>query len=177
MEDWSDLVRHCRRNDRLAQEKLYQKLYPSMYSLCKKFFQDDFLALEVMNDGFVKVFQQLMKFKSGEGDFFNWVYTVIRNTALDQLRRTVKEVTSVTELREESYEPTIITDRLEWKDIYKFLDLLAPATRAVFSLFYMEDFSIAEIAEQLQISKGTVKWHLSESRRIMKPVLAKHYSI
>jgi RNA polymerase sigma-70 factor (ECF subfamily) len=65
---------------------------------------------------------------------------------------------------------------LEDQDIYKLLNALTPATRVVCSLFYLEGFSIKDIAEKLELSAGTVKWHLSETRKKLKPVLEKYYS-
>jgi len=47
----------------------------------------------------------------------------------------------------------------------------------VFSLFYLEQYQIPDIAGRLQISAGTVKWHLMESRKIMKPVLTKYFTL
>lgn len=67
-------------------------------------------------------------------------------------------------------------DGLEWKDIYKLLDALQPATRAVCSLFYLEGFSVKDISRQMDISDGTVKWHLSEARKKLRPVLKNYYS-
>ena len=66
---------------------------------------------------------------------------------------------------------------LEWKDIYLFLDTLAPATRIVCNLFYLEAFSIRDISTELHLSPGTVKWHLSETRKKLKPILQRHYHI
>jgi RNA polymerase sigma-70 factor (ECF subfamily) len=46
--------------------------------------------------------------------------------------------------------------------------MLPAATRAVCTLFYIEGFSIKEIAAQLNISEGTIKWHLNESRNRLR---------
>ncbi|HEU0063719.1 MAG TPA: sigma-70 family RNA polymerase sigma factor, partial [Flavisolibacter sp.] len=65
--------------------------------------------------------------------------------------------------------------RMEGREVFKMLDCLPPSTRAVCSLFYMEGFSIKNICDVLKISPGTVKWHLSESRKKLQPVAEKHY--
>jgi RNA polymerase sigma-70 factor (ECF subfamily) len=62
---------------------------------------------------------------------------------------------------------------LEWNDIYFYLDKLPPATRAVCTLHYLEGFAIKEISEQLDLSEGTIKWHLSESRSRLKALISK----
>lgn len=176
MEDLNELIKNCIQNDRLSQEKLYRRFYPSMFCLCKKFFHDDHAALEAVNDGMMKVFRRLPDFKTGQGEFFNWVYTIVKHTALDKLKKLVHPTVSHAEEHEEPDTTLSILEQLEWKDIYRFLDHLPPAARPVFSLFYLENYPIAAIAGQLQISTGTVKWHLNESRKIMQPVLKKHFT-
>ena len=59
----------------------------------------------------------------------------------------------------------------EGEDLFLYLDMLPPATRAVSSLYYKEDLSIKEISHQLNISDGTVKWHLSECRNKLSKLL------
>lgn len=178
MQNLNEIIQLCVSNDRLAQEKFYRHFYPSMFCLCKKFFRDDHAALEAVNDGMIKVFLHLPDYKSEKGAIFNWVYTIVRNTALDKLKVAIK--IPVVDRAVDEYETEYITgnilQHLEWKDIYSYLDHLPPATRLVFSLFYLESYTIPLIAEKLQISIGTVKWHLSESRKIMQPILKKHFS-
>jgi RNA polymerase sigma-70 factor (ECF subfamily) len=65
---------------------------------------------------------------------------------------------------------------LEGKDLYLLLDRLSPATRVICGLFYLEGYSIKDIAEQLTISGGTVKWHLSESRKKLRSILERHFN-
>jgi len=144
--------------------------------LCKRFFTDDHTALEVLNDGMMKVFKKINAYNSGKGDFFNWIYTVVRNTALDKLK--LSGMPAVAELNGSGrFDPTENPfQSLEWKDVYMLLDKLPPATRAVCALFYLEGYSIKEISEQLDLTAGTVKWHLHEGRKKLKPVLEKYYS-
>ena len=174
MEDLQQLIRECLANDRRSQEKLYRKFYPALFLLCRKFFSQPEEAVEVLNDGMLQVFTQLEKYDAAKGEFFNWVYTVVRNTALDKIRRK-KWPVHTTIAEEVSVTHNNILSKLAWEDIYKLLDTLPPSTRAVCSLFYLEGFPIKEIGEMLQQSPGTVKWHLSETRTKLKPILEKYY--
>lgn len=175
MEELQELIKGCAANNMLSQEKLYRKFYPALFLLCKKFIADDRDALEALNDGMLKVYKNIAKYKTEKGDFFNWVYTIIRNTVLDKLKIVKLPVSQElkADIKEEEASPL---NKLEWKDIYILLDSLNPSTRAVCSLFYLEGFSVTDISECLQISTGTVKWHLSETRRKLKPVMEKYYT-
>ncbi len=150
-----------------------------MFCLCKRFFQNDHEAREAVNDGMLKVFKNIDSYRSEKGAFFNWVYTIIRNTALDKLKLSVSAFPSVPRALS-GVEPDPGDNplrQLESKEVYKLLDHLAPATRVVCSLFYLEGYSIKHAAgEQLKISPGTVKWHLSESRKKLKEILGKRFN-
>jgi len=50
---------------------------------------------------------------------------------------------------------------------------LPPATRMVFSLYVLEGYNHREIAEQLDISEGTSKWHLSEAKKRLQKMIKK----
>jgi RNA polymerase sigma factor (sigma-70 family) len=175
LDELHQLIQECVANNRLSQEKLYRKFYPALLLLCKRFFEDNHEALEVVNDGMMKVYRNLGSYQSDKGDFFNWVYTIVRNTALDRLKLSkIPAARQISSAAESTYTENPLK-KLEWKDLYVLLDTLPQATRAICSLFYLEGFSINDISNQLEISTGTVKWHLSETRKKLKPVLKKHY--
>lgn len=140
-----------------------------MFLLCKRFFADNHEAMEAVNDGMMKVFRNIEKYDPAAGAFFSWAYTVVRNNTLDKIKGMRFPATE--EINESSVDWTDqdkLMDSLDWKDAHRVLDLLSPATRIVCSLFYFEGFSVKEIAERLELSQGTVKWHLSEARKKLK---------
>ena len=172
----SELIKDCAANNRLSQEKLYRMFYPSLILLCKRFFTQDHEAIEAVNDGMMKVFKKIDSYDATKGEFFNWVYTIVRNTALDKIRLVrFQPAGELNERLSDAGEDNPLK-KLEWKDVYTLLDTLPAATRAVCSLYYLEGFSVKEISVQLTVSEGTVKWHLSETRQKLKPVLKKYYS-
>ncbi|SFE04269.1 RNA polymerase sigma-70 factor, ECF subfamily [Chitinophaga sp. CF118] len=175
LEDIQELISKCLNNDRVGQEKLYRRFYPALFLLCRKFFTDENDALEALNDGMLRVFKYIKQYDESKGQFFNWVYTIVRNAALDKLKNnnTYASV-EVTDLVIAGNDNPL--EALEWKDIYTLLHVLPPGTRAVCVLYYIEGLAINEICRQLQLSAGTVKWHLSETRSKLKPVLLRYHS-
>lgn len=175
MEEFDPLIRGCLRNDRKSQEGLYRKLYVPLFLACRRLFSHDHEAIESVNDGMLKVFENISSFQPEKGKFFNWVYTIVRNAALDKIRSAVMQNTRTDALTatgdtaeaDESYNPL---SSLEEKDLYMLLDRLPPATRAISTLFYVEGYSVREIATRLAIQTGTVKWHLSDGRKKLKPI-------
>jgi RNA polymerase sigma factor (sigma-70 family) len=174
LEELYQLIQDCAANDKLSQERLYRKFYPVLFLLCKRFFSDEHQAMETLNDGMLKVFRNIGRYKAEKGAFFNWIYTIILNTAINKSKGVRHP--DAQELKDDNL--FVVTDNpfhlIEWKDIYVFLDMLPPATRIVCNLFYLEGFSIHDIGERLHLRPGTVKWHLNETRKKLKPILERH---
>ncbi|MCF0038670.1 RNA polymerase sigma factor [Dyadobacter fanqingshengii] len=175
MDKLEEILAGCRRQDRQAQEKLYRQFYPVLFALCRKFFDDKHEILTAVNNGMLRVFKNIDQFDDQKGEFFNWLYTTVRNAALTQLRDSKTQHFDYEEIKDdmrfESDENPF--DRLDAADIIVYLSALPVATRRVFGLFYLDGFSIKEIGESLDISDGTVKWHLSEGRKKLKVIFEK----
>ena len=58
------------------------------------------------------------------------------------------------------------------EDLLKEVEKLPPSTRQVFKLYAIEGYNHAEIGQQMGISEGTSKWHLSNARQILKACLS-----
>jgi len=171
--DLHEIIEGCKKNDRSSQEKLYRQFYPGLFALCKKFFPDNHDALTSLNNGMLNVFKNIGKYDPVKGELFNWAYTIVRNAAITHFN-SMKILHSTTELTDQ-IEKSLYHNpfkELEWNTIYNYLDKLPPATRAVCTLHYFEGFAIKEISEQLGISEGTIKWHLSESRNRLKALFS-----
>lgn len=168
------LLEGCKKGDRLCQEKLYKQFYPALFNLCKLFFDDNHDALTALNNGMLQVFKNINSFDEQKGTLFNWMYTLIRNAVLTQLRNN-KTLFQTSQLIDDTELPAMenILKKIESKELYHSFSSLPQSTRAVCKLFYLDDFSVKEIAVELQISEGTIKWHLSEGRKKLKLVLQK----
>lgn len=173
VEDIEKIVAGCIRNDRVSQEKLYRQFYPGLFALCKIFFEDNHDILTALNNGMINVFKNISQFDPQKGTLFNWAYSIVRNAAITHLKSKKNEFINVeiTDRIETNaqYQPFI---ELEWGEIYSQLSKLPAATRGVCTMYYIEGFSIKEISSQLNLSDGTVKWHLSESRQKLKALFS-----
>ena len=116
----------------------------------------------------LKVFQNIEQYDAGKGSFFNWVYTVVRNAALTQVRNKKANASLL-------YTGGLVDtgffnpfEEKQWETIYEMVRCLPATTRAVCVLYYREGFSVKEIGDSLQMKIGTVKWHLNEGRARLK---------
>ena len=174
MNDLEHLIKGCKEQDELSQEKLYKQFYPALFALCKTFFQEKHDIITALNNGMLKTFNHINQYDPDKGDFFNWVYTIVRNAALTLVRDKNNKLTY--ELTEDLQTATENNPfkQLEWKDIYYYLDKLPAKTRCVCSLYYLEGFSIKDIASSIEMKEGAVKWHLHECRSRLKTIFEEH---
>jgi RNA polymerase sigma factor (sigma-70 family) len=163
-----DLIAGCTRNDRRAQEALYKQYCGALLSVCKSYTKNEEDAVEVLQDGFLKIFQQIHRFEESKSTLFTWMRTIMVRTAIDFLRKD-KNVPASKEWNE-AYDPVIEADavqRMSAQEVLYMLQALPETTRMVFNLFVSEGYSHKEIGKALQISEGTSKWHLSEARKYL----------
>lgn len=153
----SSLIRNCIDGDRKSQKKLYDVLSPKMYPVCIKFFKKSTDAEDLLQEGFIKLFNNLHKYR-GEGSFEGWVRRIFVNTCI-QYYRTLKP-SSI----EASYLQEILPcfdhsalDNLYEKDVIQLTNGLSNGYRTVFSLYAIEGYSHKEISELLGITESTSK--------------------
>lgn len=168
MKDLTHIIAGCKKNDRACQEKLYREFYPALFALCKNFFIDSHQALTALNNGMLRVFKHIDGYDSSKGEFFNWVYTVVRHAALTHLRDQKQSLTVEITPRHHELCGEMHPAADDGAQVVEQLDKLPPATRVVCNLFYVEGFSVKEIAHSLNMKEGTVKWHLNEGRNKLK---------
>jgi len=163
-----DLVKGCILNDRRVQELLYKQYCSSMMVLCKSYTRNEEDAVEVLQDGFLKVFQQINSYDASRSSLYTWMRTIMIRTAIDFLRKQNRKNVAI-EWREE-YDPGIEAEalqRMSAQQVQCMLQNLSATTRAVFNLYITEGYNHKEIGELLNISEGTSRWHLSEARKYL----------
>ena len=81
-----ELIEQCLSGSQRAQRALFDKFSGKMMAVCMRYVADRERAADVLQDGFVKVFRSLDKFK-GDGSFEGWIRRAMVNTSLDYLRK------------------------------------------------------------------------------------------
>ena len=120
------------------------------------------VAQDLTQDIFLKIWLQREKLREVQ-IFSNYIYVVGRNQVIAALRKKIIDTAAAdtTALREDLLSPDL---RLEGKDAYKMLmegvERLTPQQKLVFRLSRLEGLSHEEIAQQLGLSKNTVKVHM-----------------
>ncbi len=168
-----DLLEGCKLGQRKAQERLYAALSSKMLGVCMRYAKDRFEAEDMLQTGFVKVFQKVCEFR-GEGSFEGWIRRIMVNTAIEIYRKN-QRMLNVVDIDEayDAPQSTFDMNGLETKDLLALIQQLAVGYRLVFNMYIIEGFTHKEIAEQLGISEGASKSQLSRARAILKEKVMK----
>jgi RNA polymerase sigma factor (sigma-70 family) len=167
------LLEGCKKCDRKAQESLYKTLASRMMGVCIRYAKDTNEAEDVLQMGFVKVFQKVSEFR-GEGSFEGWIRRIMVNTAIESYRKNLRNL-NVVDIDEVYDQPqsTFDMNGLELKDLLKLVQQLSNGYRLVFNMYVIEGYSHKEIAGQLGITEGASKSQLSRARAILKNKIIK----
>lgn len=160
--------------DRQAQSTLYSFFAPKMFVVCLRYSKNREEAEEVLQEGFLKVFQHLGQFRD-EGSFEGWVRKIMVNCALQRLRSNARlaPVLNIESYNEQFVMPSIAESKLSSKELLQLVMTLPPAYRMVFNLYVFEGYKHKEIADLLGISEGTSKSNLSDARMFLQKQLNK----
>lgn len=168
-----ELLDGCRKGQRKAQELLYKMLASKMLGVCMRYAKDTFEAEDMLQLGFVKLFNKIGEFRS-EGSFEGWVRRIMVNTAIEVYRKN-QRMLNVVDIDDVYDEPqtTFDMNTLEVRDLMNLIGELSPGYRLVFNMYVLEGFSHREIADQLGITEGASKSQLSRARAILKERIIK----
>ena len=153
-----ELIAACLKNNQRAQKALFDKYSGKLMGVCLRYAADRDEAQDMLQDGFVKIFQKLDTY-TGEGSFGGWVHRLIVNTCLDALRKNKAMGFSV-EIEKAEFQMDGVEDalsRLRTQDLLMLVQQLPDGYRVVFNMFAIEGYGHAEIAESLGISENTSK--------------------
>lgn len=165
-----ELIAACKRQDRRAQQYLYDKFSPQMFGVCKRYISKREDAEDVLIEAFFKVLTNIDQYK-GEGSFEGWIRRIVVNEALMFLRKRNHFQFDVEISEVDAPEHAAVTNDLAAQDILFLLDQLPPGYRTVFNLYVIEGYKHREIADMLNISINTSKSQLILARRRMQRLL------
>lgn len=174
----TDLLARCALHDPHAFETLYRQASPILYGLLLKLTRDRELAADLLQEGFVRIWQRAGDYRPTLGQPLTWMGAIVRHLAIDRLRRndlhrhTALDDEGWAQLTDEGPGPE---ERLHTEQgdavIARCLDMLDPEPRRAVFLAYYEGLTHDVIAERLDRPLGTVKAWVRRSLGRLKTCL------
>lgn len=159
-----------RDGDRDRFVRLYQANRRQMTRLAVQLLGPGPRAEDAVHDAFMKLIQHFDELEDRtEERLAGWLSVVVKNTALDMLRRDRFE----TELDERMWEPSVPADSGEFHALVALIRRMPEEYRRVLELRFVAEWSLAEIGRAMDISESAVKTRVFRGRRMLIEQLRK----
>lgn len=156
---------------------LYRKYASVMLGICLRYCQSRDDAEDVLQEGFIKVFSSMGKYRH-EGSFEGWIKRIMINSAIDHYQQNLRRIYLAAANDPDNYPqagdpPGYDPDPPQAADIPKetlmgLIQELPDGYRMVFNLYAIEGLNHREIAESLGISENTSKTQLMKARKTLR---------
>jgi RNA polymerase sigma-70 factor, ECF subfamily len=178
------IVERARAGDRAAFQTLFEKYHRRAFAIAIGVVKRPEDALDVVQDAFIKVHKHIGNFQ-GSSSFYTWLYRIVMNLAIDHIRKARKvtewgdevqreddagDGTLVPHMPDENPSKAAIRRELSGK-IHAALETLPEYHRAVIVLREVEGMSYEEMAQVLDVPKGTIMSRLFHARRKLQEQL------
>lgn len=180
--DYEAALAACAAGDRVAFRRLYEQEAPRLLGVALRIVRQRALAEDIVHDACVSLWTRAASFDASRGSARGWIYSVVRNLALNTVRNesrhvAVDEETTQAleaEMSMQAYQET--TDAFELHAsmgrLQQCLEALDPARRSCVLHAYLEGCSHSEIAERLGAPLGTVKSWIQRSLSSLRECMA-----
>jgi len=142
-----------------------------MMSVCSRYERNKQDAVAKMNEGFLKVLTHLKERKENV-PFELWVRRIMINTVIDKHRQDKSRKTAevLTDTIEDAGEESVneYLREMEAEEFDRMMKQLPDMSGRVFNLFAIDGYSHQEIAEMLNMSEGTSRWHVAQARKTLQ---------
>lgn len=168
------LIEACIKGDRQSQSRLYNMYMQKMFLVCLRYSKSREEAEEILQEGFMKVFEFMHQYKS-TGPFEGWMRKIMVNCALQKYRNkgNLRPVIDIDTVAADYAVHEDIIAKIGTKELLKMVQQLPSAYRLIFNLYVFEGMKHREIAGLLGISEGTSKSNLSDARAILQKAINK----
>lgn len=179
----ADRIERAKEGDARAFRRLMTAYQETFYGVARRFVGSHEDADDVLQEAFVKIYQNLDGLERPEA-FFPWARRILVNTALDQIRRRRRATAVETEPTDDAWEREVESSveppdrRVEEREFFakleRALKVLPPRQREVVLLHDVEGLSTEEISTRLEIPRATVRSNLFYGREKLRRMLSRY---
>jgi len=172
-----EIIKSCISDDRKAINLLYEHGFRRLMPVCFRYNKNEEDARAAFNAGFIKILNGLEKLEQNT-NYNAWSRRIMVNSLIDEYRKNKKYNERIHRSDSESeldFHSTGTSNEAEsnlgLENIMQLVQELPETTGCVFNLYVIDGYSHKEIAEKLEMSEGTSKWHLSTARKMLREKL------
>jgi RNA polymerase sigma factor (sigma-70 family) len=166
------LISGCRKNDRKAQQQLFEKFASKMFGHCLRYSKNEDDAKDILQEGFIKVFEKIGTLKEAS-QLESWMTRVFINLALTFWRKANKlpdfvDVLEIDAANEEIQEEKNDLTQMGPEQVLQWMHELPETYRMVLNMYAIDQMTHQEIAQSLGITVSNSKSILSRARKTLR---------
>lgn len=163
-----ELIKGCAAGNRASQKALYDQYARKMMAICLRYSRSPAEAEDVLQEGFIKVFANLPRFR-GESRLDTWMTRIMINAALN-LNRQKLYLMPMVDIQDAPLHDSeeVNLAQFHFSELIRIIQSLPDGCRIIFNLFAVEGYSHKEIASLLQISEGTSKSQYNRAKSLLR---------
>ncbi len=162
------IVQRLKAKDQRAFEKLYDKYSRPLFGLILRMTKNEQLSEEILQEVFLKLWNNAEKFDPAKSKLFTWLYQIARNTTLNTLNLKGERTNRLMDYKDQFKIDPSIQSNYETLDIKGVLKNLDKKYIDVIELIYFKAFTFKEASEALNLPLGTVKTRVRYALKEMK---------
>lgn len=155
------LIEELQSGNEKAFERIYELYSQSTYGIIYSIIKDTSISEEVLQDVFIKIWNNASSYNTKKGRFFTWILNIARNASIDKIRSkdfknkklNLKSDNFVDILESKSNN----IGKMDAIGLQKYIDILGPTCRKLIDLLFFKGFTQKETSEELEMPLGTVK--------------------
>ncbi|MBB5395543.1 MULTISPECIES: RNA polymerase sigma factor [unclassified Mucilaginibacter] len=166
-----EIISKCKSGSIKHQELLYKQFYGYAMGVSMRYSLNEDDALEVVNDAFIKIFNNINSYSAGK-PFRAWLRTIVVNTAIDRRRKELKHQSN-TDI-EDAYgvgNNAAIIENLNAQDILKLMKQLPQIQLTIFNMYEIDGYNHDEIGKILNLPASSSRVYLSRAKDKLRHLL------
>lgn len=178
------LVQLCKKHRSSAQKKVYATYSPQFRAVCKRYVIEKYIAEDLLQESFVKIFFSVDKFEwKGEGSFESWMRRIVINMSINYLKKTKKSILIEPIENDNIIDFNLYDDdgffessltRFSKDDVNAAFGEVPEKFRVVLNMAILDGLRHKEIADILGIAEETSRSRLTRGKKIFKDILIRN---
>ncbi len=170
-----DLIELLKNSDQSAFAYLYDNYSGALYGIIYKMLENHELAEDVLQEAFVKIWNNFSNYDSDKGRLFTWMLNITRNLTIDTIRsksyRKQSKIQNADNAVDNVSNNPNIAASFDALGIRKHLTQLKNDQKQIIDLAYFEGYTQDEISKKLVIPLGTVKTRMRSAIMELRKLL------
>lgn len=169
-----ELVLLLKQQSREAFNYLYKQYAGVLYGVINKVVYDEQTAQDVLQDVFVKIWNNIGQYDPAKGRLYTWMINIARNAAIDKLRSKGEIMKGKIQTGDDIVDN--ISGKMKTEQVTDTIGLrkmvadLKPEYESIISLAYFKGYTLDEISKTLSIPLGTVKTRMRHAIQQLRAI-------